>query len=706
MNISEIIKKVVKQYLNENLNEFEAYGLQPQQVANPEFLKQQVFQYMSTFPNNTTDYILKYEQMNYNQKRFIGNISACVGPECEKVINFYYNAIVKRMSYMDIGVTPEDLTQDFLIKILPRAIGLFVNKNKDISGTKIFNYIKMAAKNYTINKIDKIFKAPDSPKRSDLPLPGTDNSVTFNNAFNDNGENVLQNILNDVKLSNQERSVLTAIMNVVGTADPNIFDEMLNLSDKQKVMRLYSEISAKTGVPTKKVSSVIWSIRDKVSKTKYGNQYDLMDVNKIQPENPQPTPPPTTPPAASNPITRVNQASKIKPTQYNPTTSTDGKNWIYNTNVSESRNNKKTNNRRNMKQKIQISEATLKRMIVRALNEAINKEDALINWANAVASGKNPLNCAEFSRFYENIVSDYRCLEAVKLGVAQENASQTGSGYNDDDDMDVDTNNSKPSIVVNNLFKSSGVGQDILQDFFCGVKYSKKDTSFDDSFFGSFKYYPDPTDRENYEIRETIPTCVNLLLNGKTNEFFTFLCRVLNTYGRHYYRDHYKEWVMQYGKGTTQIGGDKSNAVQDDYTGKEIETDEPTEYDTAALNGSNENKYFEKMIALVEKILADTTIGLGPQERKLLQCLVDISKSPIDADRLNRMQGLSDTQQNQEIYQEMSERTGLPVDKIKRSLSAAIQKAKQSKYAKMLEEKKKTMREKIINEVMRRIMNK
>ena len=42
MNIDEIIKKVIKHYINESLDEFEAYGLQPQQIGNAEFLKNQL----------------------------------------------------------------------------------------------------------------------------------------------------------------------------------------------------------------------------------------------------------------------------------------------------------------------------------------------------------------------------------------------------------------------------------------------------------------------------------------------------------------------------------------------------------------------------------------------------------------------------------------------------------------------------------------
>ncbi len=337
-----------------------------------------------------------------------------------------------------------------------------------------------------------------------------------------------------------------------------------------------------------------------------------------------------------------------------------------------------------MSKKVQISESVLRQMIVRALNESMfeaggNQHNAIEAWARAVRNGADPLRCREFGPFYMSLVNDYRCMDAVKLGVGQESTFQSGD----------ENAERKPPIKVDELFRASRVGEDIIQDFFIGEDCIVRDSSKPDSFKG-----------------DNVVACVDIFLNNGENEFFTYLCRLLNTYARHYCRKHYNEWVMQYGKGATQIGGDKSSHVEDQYTGQEIDNEDPMEYDTASLTGNNENKYFEKMASLVERILSDGSIGLGPQERNLLQCLLDIANTPLDPQRLERMQSLSPTQQNQEIYQEMSERTGIEVDKIKRSLSAAIQKAKQSKYAKMLEEKKKQIAQKILNEVMNKILNK
>lgn len=386
-----------------------------------------------------------------------------------------------------------------------------------------------------------------------------------------------------------------------------------------------------------------------------------------------------------------------------------------------------------MNKKIQISERVLRQMIVRVINETIleksgiNQNEAIKNWALAVMRGADATHCSEFGPFYESIFSDYRSLAAIKIGVTQEVAFQskyspnssgqdTQNSLNSQDTEDTDdilgseeipdiednetpqdTNNNdnevvsierKPLIMVDKLFKGSGVGQDILQDFFSGVDCIVKDTSKPDSFKG-----------------DNVVNCVNVFDRKGPREFLTYLFRLLTIYARHYCRKHYNEWAMQYGIGVTKIGSDKNTHIEDQYTGQKDDTTEtPMEYETSSLNSHDENKYFSKMRALAEKIIDDPRIGLGPQEKVILQCMIDLTKTPINPERLERMQSLSPTQQRQELYQEISERTNIDLPNVKRSISSAINKAKQSKYAKQLAEKKH-QREKMINEVTKIVMN-
>lgn len=374
-----------------------------------------------------------------------------------------------------------------------------------------------------------------------------------------------------------------------------------------------------------------------------------------------------------------------------------------------------------MSKKVQISESVLRQMIVRAINESminnpnINQHEAIYNWANVVRNGEDPIRCRAFSDFYLSMVNDYRCKQSVILGIAAEVKNQAGYNYKEEkpetfsteDNVEGDANpqefeisdageqhetelptgkQRKLTLRILDMIYGSNIDEDILNDFFSGLDLIKKEDSIPDSFKG-----------------ENVVKSVNIYFQQGEENFMTYLCRLIKFYSGHYTRTHYNDLAMQYGVGSTKIGGDKSNSIQDynpDNDDKEISG----EYE---LNSkSDENQYFNKMRALVARILNDGTIGLGPQEKKLLQCLLDVSNEQLNPERLERMQSLSPTQQNQEIYQEMSERTGIEVDKIKRSLSAAIQKAKQSKYAKMLEEKKKQIAQKILNEVMNKILNK
>ena len=230
-------------------------------------------------------------------------------------------------------------------------------------------------------------------------------------------------------------------------------------------------------------------------------------------------------------------------------------------------------------------------------------------------------------------------------------------------------------------------------------------------------------------VGDNVINCAKAALNGSENDFFNVLCKQLRTYGAHYCRKHYNELSIQWGLGAQQIGGDKSSAFEDeegndmeafDELGNKInmgdeagrdaysgESQEKTdaEFDKGAEMTSNgDDAFFNKMIKLVGKILNDKSIGLGPQEKAILQCVVDIAKTGVSPERLNQMEGLSDTQKRMVIYDEAAERLGITVDNLKRSISSAINKARQSKYAKMLEEQKK-LKEQLVKAVMNEVIS-
>lgn len=763
MNIDEIIKKVIKHYINESLDEFEAYGLQPQQIGNAEFLKNQLIQYINSFPPNTQSYVLDYASMNRNQRYFMGLIASCVGKRCEQTINYVYSQKVRNHTYKEIGNSPEDLTQEFLtggiaknilrgsmkyksgksekanaLYGLPTVIGQFIDQNirriPTIDGKEILSYVNEAAKNLAINVFNTELKAPDSPLRTDLNLSGAEGDVSSNGAFSNEGENIILNILNDksIHLRPQQRILLQTLMDVAGSQmSPERLTQLAYYRDKRLANTnweqeknpyakenqiIYQEISDRTGIPPVNVSKQLGDAIKVASQSKYAKQGDRMDFNKIKPTTP------TNPTTPGGTMARINQASKIKPKQkpaaYNVPNYTIGA-------VSESRNNDIYNkNRVNMRQKILISESVLRQMIVRALNEAkLKKSDglnyeALANWAEAVRDGKDPIHCREFGPFYETLIRDYRCREAVKLGVSQENAALSTE----------DNADRRPSIKIDELFNRSGVADDILQDFFIGEKCTINNESLNDSILGS--YFEKITDENGNEIqgREItfIEQFVNTILMGSEKDFFTFLCRVLNTYGRHYYRKHYKEWVMQYGMGSSQIGGDKSNSIQDqqnddtDDNFQDNDTDDTTVDNEIGMSGGD-SAYYAKLVDYAQRVL--NSEHLSPRHRMMIQALIDVAQNKMEnPERFKELTQLRDRRlgqtkdkqsfaaENQVIYQEIADRTGLPVEVVCKRLGDALKAAAATrsarKYAQKLSEERKQKIQKIVNEVIKRIMAK
>ena len=264
------------------------------------------------------------------------------------------------------------------------------------------------------------------------------------------------------------------------------------------------------------------------------------------------------------------------------------------------------------------------------------------------------------------------------------------------------------------------IAGDVINDFFTGKNCVVTDVHTKNGETVATK--PDSF------VGDNVIDCAKVALNGSLGDFFNVLCRQLRTYGAHYCRRHYGEFVIQWGVGGQQIGGEKSSAFEDEegndmeafdelgnkinmsdeanrdaYSGKTKEQSD-AEFDKGAEMTSNgDDMFFKKMVKLVGKIIDDKSIGLGPQEKAILQCVVDIAKTGVSPERLNQMEGLSDTQKRMVIYDEAAERLGISVENLKRSISSAIGKARQSKYAKMLEEHKK-LKEQLIKAVMNEVI--
>ena len=356
--------------------------------------------------------------------------------------------------------------------------------------------------------------------------------------------------------------------------------------------------------------------------------------------------------------------------------------------------------------KVLVTESVLKSLIIRALNESIfevgkpgNAWESIKKWALAVRNGADPLHCPEFSDFYMSLIENPYCENAVKMGFAYESKNQSTVGSN-------------TTLKIDKLFATRPkIASDVITDFFTGENCMAKEDSKPDSFVG-----------------DNVINCAKAALNGSENDFFNVLCKQLRTYGAHYCRKHYGELSIQWGLGAQQIGGDKSSAFEDEegndmetfdelgnkinmgdeagrdaYSGENKEQSD-AEFDKGAEMTSNgDDAFFNKMINLVGKILNDKSIGLAPQEKAILQCVVDIARTGVSPERLNQMEGLSDTQKRMVIYDEAAERLGISIDNLKRSISSAINKARQSKYAKMLEEQKK-LKEQLIKAVMNEVI--
>lgn len=399
-----------------------------------------------------------------------------------------------------------------------------------------------------------------------------------------------------------------------------------------------------------------------------------------------------------------------------------------------------------MKLKIQLTESKLKQMVIRAINESLlefGREEfqptditnegwaAIVNWAVKVRQGMDYRDNRIYGPFLNALINNAKLKYVVLKAFGYENteittmnSDETVKDQNGNDVLDkkgnprmvrIDNPN-KPSLDTYRMCKD-GMDEDVINEFFSGISQLANEDNMSDAF-------PGYTEDYNLDI------FVKIILSKDDNRivFIHKLSNLLGFYARHYFRKHYKENVIHYSNRSKSMDTNQSKDYSydsDDYEADAIsDTDATDELGTTA-NGSNDDIRFkgdditstsgnatnDKMLRQVMKIINNNDVKLTPQEKSVLQCVVNICKTGVNSDRLEKMftsdtsDDLSDTQKNQVIYDEIAERLNIPIDAVKKTISSAKIKARQSRYAKLDEQRKQKLNQ-LINEVIRKIMKK
>lgn len=750
MNISQLVENVIKQILNER---FDTFNIVPGQVNNIDFLTNQLNFYVNTFPKGTRNYIINYQQMTPQQREIMGAVASCLSQSIEMIVNKVYREIIYNRTYKEQGMTPEDLMMEFLsggirkdiIRNnekapsraqssygLPVVVGQYLNNcvasHTAINGKNARNYILASVQNLAITIFTDNYKSLDSPKRSDLVRPAN-NAVTYNNAFSTEPNIDITNIINDKKvgLGPQEKLLLQTLVDINGSKmSKERLDNIANATPTQQNSEIYREISDRTGISFTNVSKRISTALNKAKKSVFAT---------------------------------MSQNNPTFTQKFGETPNINIQNqYISGRQISESNN--KLPNKSNMRKKIQITESVLRQMIIRAITESlVEKRDSSLSvvtaWAIAVDNGgKDPINCPEFAELYSTLIEHPYCENAVKMGFANEAQSQCNTikfipysvgdtipyhhiFYTARDEGEerrqkymckqpngirVDRNdyyfyketnpNGNPQLKVDKIFSvRPKLATDILNDFFSGLNLGVNEDTKPDSFVGPIA-----------------TKCAEVALSQGDAQFFTYLCAAIKTYSAHYCRKHYNELAVQWSLGSQQIGGKDSNPIEDEegndiksydelgneinvsdesnrdsYTGETKDAQTP-EFDKGGnITTKVGTDYSARLVRQVRKIIKDPQSNLSPLEKKILKALIKVATTRMDPQRLEKMQGLSDTQQRQIIYNEISARTGIPFETVQKRISDALNKAKQSKYAKKVDENRR-LRDRLIQEAVRRVL--
>lgn len=362
-----------------------------------------------------------------------------------------------------------------------------------------------------------------------------------------------------------------------------------------------------------------------------------------------------------------------------------------------------------MKQKIQISESLLRQMISRAINESLNefyKEEfapsditpeswkAIQKWAIGVRNGMNYKDNRIFGPFYNALYNNTKLKYVVLKAFGYENTDITTAEETNENGEKVRVERSdRPSLDTYRMCQD-GMDSGVISEFFAGISQLAKDGEESDAF---------PGQKEDYNLK----VFVDIILHEKPIVFIHKLSNLLGFYSRHYFRKHYNENVLQYGNRSKSIDNPNSKQIgvydDDDFTADAAnDTEANDDLGAAEEKSAGDSAYYARMCELVKEIIADESNTLSPQERKILQGILDVVENGMSQENLSKLADLSDKQQAMTVYGEVAKRLGIDTSKVQKVYSAALAKARQTKQAKMLEEKKKLVKQ-IVNETIKRI---
>jgi len=364
-----------------------------------------------------------------------------------------------------------------------------------------------------------------------------------------------------------------------------------------------------------------------------------------------------------------------------------------------------------MKQKIQITETVLKQMIVKAINESlsefhrddfqptdITKEGwaAIQKWALNVRNGMNYKDDRIFGPFYMALANNAKLKYIVLKAFGYENTEISSKKEQDETGKIIRVNNpEKPSLDTYRMC-NDGMADDVISEFFSGISNAAREETESDAF---------PGHDDNYNLK----VFVNIALNGEPTTFIHKLSNLLGFYARHYFRKHYDENVIHYSNRSKPIEGDKSKDTgydAGDYNADQKNDITPTDSLGSTSMQTGNGTYVDKMIKLANIAINDERVGLSPQQKEVMQALVDVASKPKSPETIEQMQGLSEKQQVMMIYKEIEEITGVSAKDVSNVLYMAAQKIKNNnrmQRLKNMDEKKQKLVNMIVNEVLNRL---
>ena len=732
MNNNNFINKVVKKTLNE-VNRI--YNLQPGQVGNRTFWDTQLKQYIATFPEDTSTYVLQYNQMTPQQRNIMGLLAECFTRTCEKVINTEYSQYFKNSTTNEMGFSCEDMVQEFLsggsIKDLYKtktmqpskakagygisyAIGKYLDncKSKHVQpdSYKCYLWVIVFAKNFALKMFKNIYGAPDSLSRENLVLgsdPAKENYTT-NDVFTNKAYNKYDKIdINSLRLTSQQKQILQCLVDVTNTPiSPELLDVMSDLNpdltprdlnvgsielpgrknkqsyNKARTMAIYQEIGNRLNISPEIVAK------------------RLSDIKKQL--NPKPDPQPE-------------QYSMVAESKYND---------IYNKN-------------NNMKKTITLTETKLRQLIYNVICESLSLPlyPAFRQWADKFKKiysqtdeEINPKKMREFGMFVRALQASPIVYESIKRGVAMEDNNQK-------------VNASKIGLNVDHYVNDKF--EEILNGFLGGLLPQSDFKGVDDTSEITKVLNTNRTDEEGNTLPPAIITFTPALaawfiynVNSET-ELNTLLGKYLNTYAARYVRNEYNALMITRGMGNKPVDGGEDNGEGDESskTSDKGMLDKPEDKKTTAEPTTNIplSDYNKRLIAQARKVAdgVDPNIHLTPQQKLILDTLLDIVENGVSPERLNKMypkdvnpdnvetpddeESTRKNKQSQEmaermsIYDEIAQRLNLPLQTVQKRLSDIVNICQQSKRpgngTDPTNESKKKM-EQCINEAIDKVIRK